>query len=384
MAYFTRHFYNYNEVIASLRLSILLRRHHDAAFWCQELIDSDMFSNAFQVILETWLFCINFTFNEWLHYAKCVYDSENPLALQELCMNLCLSEKRDSSVWSILALQELSVDKLNRNRLKGTNIKLIEDYFKESLKQGRPRSAWWAAQHIPLKILKLMLDSDSIWILNINNSKSWLCALILYSSTSHLYDKYNEKYISIRTKSVEKDISLWESLVGRRKRREICVPIEKIYMCGPRWNMSKSSSNISELYTIEQSISMDTTFWKNTLKKYNLKDDDARENFYRDYFPDDIPDEWSSNDQKKSHGNGMLALSEEFSIHKWMRTWIMGFKSRLCWVYESEIQDIVSIMNFGSSNTWENIWEHISEIPIWKCPDIESQIIPVSRYYIIS
>jgi hypothetical protein len=32
--------------------------------------------------------------------------------------------------------------------------------------------------------------------------------------------------------------------------------------------------------------------------------DDALEYFYLSYFPDDIPDEWSAEDQQKSHGVG--------------------------------------------------------------------------------
>jgi hypothetical protein len=35
-------------------------------------------------------------------------------------------------------------------------------------------------------------------------------------------------------------------------------------------------------------------------------DDDSLEKFYELYFPDDIPDEWSTVDQQKSHGRGCL------------------------------------------------------------------------------
>jgi hypothetical protein len=35
--------------------------------------------------------------------------------------------------------------------------------------------------------------------------------------------------------------------------------------------------------------------------------DDVLEQFYEQYFPDDIPDEWSKQDQEKSHGRGLLA-----------------------------------------------------------------------------
>ena len=34
-------------------------------------------------------------------------------------------------------------------------------------------------------------------------------------------------------------------------------------------------------------------------------DDDTLEQFFDTYFPDDIPDEWSKEDQLKSHGRGV-------------------------------------------------------------------------------
>jgi hypothetical protein len=32
--------------------------------------------------------------------------------------------------------------------------------------------------------------------------------------------------------------------------------------------------------------------------------DDVLERFYEEFFPNDIPDEWSAADQQKSHGRG--------------------------------------------------------------------------------
>jgi hypothetical protein len=135
------------------------------------------------------------------------------------------------------------------------------------------------------------------------------------------------------------------------------------------------------LYDIEKLLLADSRFWKNILKQVCLTNDDSREKFYEEFFPDDIPDEWSLADQSKSHGSGMLALSEHFSILKWYRSWLFGYKSRLCWGYDLEIQEFLSSFD---TEFIENPWEHIADKPFWKCPDMNEFIKPIIKNYVIS
>jgi hypothetical protein len=67
-----------------------------------------------------------------------------------------------------------------------------------------------------------------------------------------------------------------------------------------------------------------------------FKDDEDQEEFYETYFPEDIPDEWSLEERKKSHDipllsvlSGLSSLSLEtdslLSWHPWQTAFL------LCW-----------------------------------------------------
>ena len=58
--------------------------------------------------------------------------------------------------------------------------------------------------------------------------------------------------------------------------------------------------------------------------------DDELEAFYGTYFPDDIPDEWSLVDQKKSHGPGVLRSGQMLDLAALGRLWMSG-ESRFAW-----------------------------------------------------
>jgi hypothetical protein len=58
--------------------------------------------------------------------------------------------------------------------------------------------------------------------------------------------------------------------------------------------------------------------------------DDKMEEFYDQYFPDDIPDEWSKEDKLKSHGDGVLGPSDKPNIKKYSRNF-MSKMPRLAW-----------------------------------------------------
>jgi hypothetical protein len=62
----------------------------------------------------------------------------------------------------------------------------------------------------------------------------------------------------------------------------------------------------------------------------HITDDDELEAFYQATFPDDIPDEWSLEDQKKSHGQGILRTGERLSLAKLGRVWFQA-ESRYAW-----------------------------------------------------
>ena len=84
--------------------------------------------------------------------------------------------------------------------------------------------------------------------------------------------------------------------------------------------MSQKMSTIGELRSIHDLL----------VAERGIISDDALETFYASTFPDDIPDEWSLEDQEKSHGPGVLRTGEMLGMAKLGRTWFQA-ESRFAW-----------------------------------------------------
>jgi hypothetical protein len=104
--------------------------------------------------------------------------------------------------------------------------------------------------------------------------------------------------------------------------------------------------------------------------------DDAKEAFYSTYFPDDIPDEWSLADQKKSHGAGMLRPDEVgVSGARWARCWLPTGAGVLgAWGTEPSMVAI-----FGQCI----VYTEIERLPVWKCANMEQHLRPVRREFAV-
>ena len=65
------------------------------------------------------------------------------------------------------------------------------------------------------------------------------------------------------------------------------------------------------------------------------KRDKDYESFMDWYFPDDIPDEWSLEDQKKSHGNGVNQSNDKPILRRYFNRWVDMKDS--CKIWDKEL-----------------------------------------------
>jgi hypothetical protein len=360
---FTRHFYESEEVCAALQSAILNRRIKESAFWLQELIDSGDSALAFHTLIETWLFYIQVP--GWLEIAK-------SSSMHEAAMNLALYERRDTTVFSTLALQGESVDRIT------VECGTIANYLLCSIRQGRPRSAWWAAQQIGIKETWALLPNNLIK--DECKDSMWLCATLVLLC-NHSIKSEPWKPLSVDLCAC---ITKWASLIGRRARRVYAIPITDCVSIGRRWTLAKGSTNLGRLYDIEKSICIDGSgFWYRTILEHGFtledgwRDDNDLEKFYT-LFPDDQPDEWSLSDQTKSHGSGMLRSDgETVSVTRWWRCWLSpGWLSVGTWGSESEVLKSLSGKEINHS-----IYKTLTDVPMWTCKDTQNHIRPVLRKY---
>lgn len=109
--------------------------------------------------------------------------------------------------------------------------------------------------------------------------------------------------------------SQWNSMIGRRKARVYAIPEAALTPATTRGSLPIKYTNIADIREPVGLLSEGCKFWQETLQaagitatdeSVSFPNDDVLEKFYEEFFPDDIPDEWSAADQQKSHGRGCL------------------------------------------------------------------------------
>ena len=102
--------------------------------------------------------------------------------------------------------------------------------------------------------------------------------------------------------------------------------------------MKRSQHNRIQLYHVEKYI-IGCPFWDEALQEYATVDEgsvihwtseDKKETFYKRYFPDDIPDEWTKEEKDRSHGDGILGAEESITFFGYASRFFSK-SSRLYW-----------------------------------------------------
>jgi hypothetical protein len=105
----------------------------------------------------------------------------------------------------------------------------------------------------------------------------------------------------------------WTTLIGRRIARQYAIPDAALTATTTRGSLSSKYTNVADVREPVGLLSEGCKFWQEVLQKRGITmvedmvcfpNDDVLEQFYEEFFPDDIPDEWSAADQQKSHGRG--------------------------------------------------------------------------------
>ena len=86
---------------------------------------------------------------------------------------------------------------------------------------------------------------------------------------------------------------------------------EAIYGLSERGQMSEAESTVGEIRgdIVKTLLNQGTPYWSEALAIY---DEEEPDEFYMKYFPNDIPDEWSLEEQMRSHGPGSLVAGASY------------------------------------------------------------------------
>lgn len=312
----TRHFYSADEVQSALYYSASRRDTKETEFWCRELIISGYTSEAVSTLFESWLWQRGPFYLWWLLDAKTLagdHVTQEDILRSAIILSSCT--EWDNSLWSILNSAVPERVTYKTPPVPALNEKV--QYLYRAMYQGKARSAWWMAQQVDGLLEVLRCYANAMW------PECIPCIMIL---------EYYEDLLGYRT--AEYDVAIQCCMVlllclspakrtstfrspmipplsafteGRKASRVYSIPVYALYGTA-RGRMSWSQDNTVELNHVEKY--MCCPFWDEVIGNYKRNgewvSEDAEEAFYEEYFPDDIPDEWTRADKEKSHGKGLL------------------------------------------------------------------------------
>lgn len=336
----TKHFYRLDEVCAALHWAILTQRYKEIAFWCLELIDSDFASELVETLIKTWAYSYCIIYKEWFPEFIEVFHNGDRDSYIGIAFALAKVSKRDNTVIAILTaglVQREVPDRIHRLELTAENaIRRKKTFLAWCLLRGK-----WNWSVIPDGTTKsaccMLEDYMDKWVLR---------AVALTLATTDTFELEPTQVNTVIYDEVVKMINEWDTLLGRRARRVYKIPVDCLLYITRRGRMSVYKDTLDEL-------------------RNDVYDMYARKN--PEMFPDDIPDEWSKEDQEKSHGPGVLSktTSDKDMIEKYLRRW---FNSDTIGTWGKGLGVGLSDLNFGryENESWITVSDSWPKKPVLK------------------
>jgi hypothetical protein len=335
----TRNLYREDEVVAALQFCVLRGRVVEAAFWATEMLDSSM-ANEFLVAMRTiWRLGFGIGAIGWYKEFKVLADAEALDAAEaiRLVVALCrigLAGGRDNSL-IVLAGTRLGPEQVALC-IVPKGLSGVDAFFAAAVLQGRAITAWRAlpsvAEGVVDKMAAFKHGDFGTSLVEICKEFPALLVAGLCLQRGDLEKRFTVP--SGDLDEVSAALKDWSRLDGRR-RRVYAVPAQALYWVSARGRESVYKSTEGELRgSLERPGRLwGSVYWDDVAEKFGGWKgvrSDAREDFYDLNFPDDIPDEWSSADRAKSHGDGVLQPDKEASLQRFLVTWF-GASGSVIW-----------------------------------------------------
>jgi hypothetical protein len=331
----TKHLYRLDEVLSSLRWSIITHNIQETAFWTLELCESNFEQECLDMLESIWLYTIGFGSWYSLRLIQLIYD-EGSIEQENLIEITCALAKRrltDSSIFHLLLRGATSPDwkpRFPHSKEYTTVQKGVED----CLRRGKLNEAWLLGRSMDVEEQWSMLEtiathkrrSEELSIL-----KDLRPCVYENLAASYVLVNLDEViWISSQTpienkipKEIEEAINEWQSETSMRKRRAITPRVEALLYLTDRSEQSPYLSSEPDIQLGFLESLKASEYWSCILEHYMInlktwKSDDHLESFYETYFPEDIPDEWSVESRERSHGRGLgktIPLARSRFIH---------------------------------------------------------------------
>lgn len=314
----TKHLYRIDEVLSSLRWSIINKHIYEAMFWGIEVYESDMLQDALEMLEHVWL--TNIGFGSWFCFRliQAIYSDGEINCDQWLSVISAFTrtEIRDSTIFHLLIRGALTSPSWHPHFSHSSAYMTISNAVSDCLRRGKLMDAWLLGRALDPSdqwaiLTEIASDKgchDQLEMLRIFRPNIYEClasAYVLVAIDSITWASSQQSMDDYISDEIQTAIRKWCEETNMRKRRVIQVRDQAIlYTCLRSGLSSESDIMLSLESTLKQS-----PYWANILNSYMKHDkwisDIKKEEFYDAHFPQDIPDEWSAEDRAKSHGPGL-------------------------------------------------------------------------------
>jgi hypothetical protein len=311
----TRRLYNLDEVRAAFLYSIKNKCLYESVFWLLELEESYYSGEARRLLLLAWMMWTGPSKFSWL--LEWAQNADSPEGRLKLCWKLIRCRTKDSSIWWLLWTVICAKHTPDEH---GNLFHLWKDLCKTE------NDEFWQI------VVDRIDDENVLSILEAlqTDMKSYiLFAKCIGVTVMYAWNKVPksswEPLSNQQPEDLETKIKSWK-LNNIRLERIYEIP----YYClfGMTWR-GVGSDTTDQLRKLDQTELLKSPYWKKKLQPYLNENQDwisdiHKEEFWDTYFKwtvCDHPDEWSLQDQKKSHGPGATCVNSP--LLKWWKNWII-------------------------------------------------------------
>jgi len=327
----TKHLYRLDEVLSSLRWSIITHNLTETAFWTIELCESSFEQECIDMLESVWLYNIGFGSWSILKSIQSIYD-EGSIEQDILVRITCSMAKRklcDSTIFHLLLRGAVTSLDWKPTFPHSKEYKTIQQAVEDCLKRGKLNEAWLLGRAMKQEEHWQVLDSlaselgrsEELGILKELRSCAYenLAAAYVLVSLDEITWISTQKFVECDLPGeVQKAIDEWASETSMRKRRAMKPKVEALLYLTSRSEQSSYISSESDIQMGLLETLKKSEYWSCILEHYmseeTWKSDEHKEVFYDTYFPNDIPDEWSLQSREMSHGRGLGKTLEQGRI----------------------------------------------------------------------
>ena len=291
------HFYRTEEVCAALIHAISSNRKQEAFFWSQELIDSGATHLLIYNLVWSYATLYSHRHVEWLTtfgticQASEIIDEERLQEAVQALLSLPQADRDGSFVLSAIHVPKKPEIPALKPIAPSNTLHVI----------SQPSEAWLGIQSPKMQAL---LD-HMVWLVS-----TYCCFAPV--------ERYPVVFPTLRLSNREL-LDSWQAILGRRARRVFAIPSGCLAGLTTRGAQPITETTTDELRNIHSTFHL-STYWSNICPPLPRCDEDpVWERWLNTVFlKDDIPEEWSKEDQLKSHGPGIQRPVGKPTVGKWL------------------------------------------------------------------